>query len=157
MIESFRRSRDKLMNLRISTDLSEFDVGMIHRFLAEDSYWARGIERSLLERALAQSLCFGGFVAQDQVAFARVVTDRATVAHLKDVFVLAPHRGRGYGVALMQAVMAHPDLRTATMTLATADAHGLYTRFGFVAESQTERLMIRPGRFLPPVAEGTGL
>ena len=137
------------MNLRISTDPAEFDIGMIHRFLAEESYWARGIDRSVLERALAHSLCFGGFIAGVQVAFARVVTDRATFAHLKDVFVLGPHRGRGCGVALMQAVLAHPDLQTVAMTLSTDDAHTLYSRFGFVPYDHPERGMVRPGRFLP--------
>jgi GNAT superfamily N-acetyltransferase len=134
--------------LRISTDPAEFDLTVIHRYLAEESYWAKGLSRPLLERAIANSLCFGGFVADAQVAFARVISDRATFAHLKDVFVLQPFRGRGYGVALVQAIMSHPDLRAVTMTLGTADAHELYRRFGFGEHSQPERQMIRVGTFL---------
>jgi GNAT superfamily N-acetyltransferase len=135
--------------LRISTNPAEFDLAMIHRFLAEESYWARGMSKALLERAMANSVCFGGFVAEKQVAFARVVTDRATFAHLKDVFVLQPFRGRGYGVALVQAILSHPQLQAVTMTLATADAHELYRRFGFGAPSRPDHQMIRVGSFLP--------
>jgi GNAT superfamily N-acetyltransferase len=134
-----------MSNLRISTNPAEFDIAMIHRFLAEESYWAKGLSRPVLERAIAHSLCFGGFVADAQVAFARVVTDRATFAHLKDVFVLQPFRGKGYGVALIEAIMSHPDLQLITMTLATKDAHELYRRFGFGPHTHPERQMIRFG------------
>lgn len=139
-----------MTKFRISTDPGEFDVAMIHRFLADESYWAKGLSRARLERAIAHSLCFGGFVADAQVAFARVVTDRATFAHLKDVFVLHPFRGKGYGVALLEAIMSHPDLQTVTMTLATNDAQELYRRFGFDLHTYPERQMIRPGSFLGP-------
>lgn len=134
-----------MTDLRISTDSAEFDIGMIHRFLAEESYWAQGLSRALLERGIAHSLCFGGFVAGRQVAFARVVTDRATFAHLKDVFVLEPFRGRGYGVALIKAIVMHPELQGVTMTLATKDAHELYGRFGFTPHPHPERQMVRSG------------
>ena len=141
--------------LRISTDPAELDVGMIHRFLSNESYWAAGMSRPVLERALKHSLCFGGYLDGAQVAFARVVTDRATFAHLKDVFVLAPHRGRGFGTTLMQAVMTHSDLRAVTFTLATDDAHALYEKFRFLRYPQRypqpERLMVRYGSFLDAV------
>jgi GNAT superfamily N-acetyltransferase len=139
--------------LRISTNPAELDIAMIHGFLAEESYWAKGLPRPLLERAIEHSLCFGGFVADRQVAFARVVTDRATFAHLKDVFVLPPYRRRGYGVALVAGILSHPELRTVTMTLATADAHERYRRFGFGALTQPDRQMIRLGSFIAPDAQ----
>jgi predicted GNAT family N-acyltransferase len=139
-----------MTNMRISTDTAEFDIAMVHRFLAEESYWAKGLSRSLLERAMAHSICFGGFVGDAQVAFGRVVTDQATFAHLKDVFVLRRFRGKGYGVALIQAIMSHPDLQAVAMTLATNDAHELYTRFGFGPHTHPERQMVRSGTFLSP-------
>jgi predicted GNAT family N-acyltransferase len=134
-----------MSNLRISTNLAELDIAMIHRFLAEESYWAKGLSRPLLEQAIAHSMCFGGFVADAQVAFARVVTDHATFAHLKDVFVLPAFRGQGYGVALIEAIISHPELQVVTMTLATKDAHELYRRFGFGPHTHPERQMIRFG------------
>jgi GNAT superfamily N-acetyltransferase len=136
---------------RVSTDPAELDVSMIHRFLSTESYWAPGISRFVLERALAHSLCFGGYLDRTQVAFARVVTDCATYAHLKDVFVLSAFRGGGFGTALMQAVMAHSDLLAVSFTLATDDAHALYDKFGFVRPTRPERSMVRPGTFLDSV------
>jgi GNAT superfamily N-acetyltransferase len=134
--------------LRISTDPGELDVGLIHRFLSTESYWAAGMSRTTLERALKHSLCFGGYLDHAQVAFARIVTDRATFAHLKDVFVLRAFRGRGFGTTLMQAVMMHPDLLAVSFTLVTDDAHTLYEKFGFLRYPQPARLMIRHGSFL---------
>lgn len=130
--------------LHVSTDLSRLDVSMIYRFLSEESSWAVGIGRDVVERAIDNSLCFGGYVDGRQVAFARVVTDYATFANLVDVFVLPGFRGRGYGIALIQAVMDHPSLQgLRRFTLATADAHGLYQRFGFTAPTRPELLMER--------------
>lgn len=100
------------MLLRISTDNNELDVGMVHEYLSQESYWATGISRGVVEKSLAHSLCFGGFLDSEQVAFARVVTDYSTSAHLKDVFVLPSHQRRGYGKAMVQAVMSQQGERT---------------------------------------------
>jgi len=140
--------------LRISTDPGELDVDMIHRFLSTESYWAAGISRAVLERGLKHSLCFGGYRDNAQVAFARVVTDHATFAHLKDVFVLPAFRGGGLGTALMRAVMTHPDLLAVTFTLVTHDAHTLYEKFGFLRYPEPERLMVRHGSFVDTVERG---
>jgi len=129
---------------RISTDKAELDIPLIHRFIAEESYWARGIPLHLVQRSIEHSLCFAGFVGEAQVAFARVVSDYATFAYLGDVFVLPGHRGKGYSKALMAAVMAHPRLQgLRRFMLATSDAHALYARFGFAAPAHPESLMER--------------
>ena len=129
--------------LRISTDKGELDVPLIHRFLSTGAYWSPGVARETGERAIAGSLCFGGYLdGAGQVAFARVITDAATFAYLADVFVLPAHRGRGHAVQLMDAVVAHPQLQgLRRFMLATLDAHGLYARYGFVAPARPERLM----------------
>ncbi|HWI83665.1 GNAT family N-acetyltransferase [Ramlibacter sp.] len=130
--------------LRITTDTSQLDVPLIHAFLSQHSTWARGIPLATVQRAIEHSLCFGGFLGQSQVAFARVVSDCATFANLVDVFVLPAHRGRGHGKAMLRAVLSHPDLQgLRRFTLATADAHGLYRQFGFDAPAKPESLMER--------------
>ena len=129
---------------RITTDKAELDRDLIHRFLSEESCWARGIPRELVERSIEHSLCFGGFVGPDQVAFARVISDYATFANLVDVFVLPTYRGKGYSKALMAAVFGHPRLQgLRRFALATSDAHGLYAQFGFTAPRRPETLMER--------------
>jgi GNAT superfamily N-acetyltransferase len=129
---------------QISTDRSELDVPLIYRFLSEQSSWAVGISRAIVDRAIENSLCFGGYVDGRQVAFVRVVTDFATFGNLVDMFVIPEFRGRGYGVEMMKAVMAHPSLQgLRRFTLATGDAHGLYEKFGFAAPLRPETLLER--------------
>lgn len=128
--------------LQVSTDKDSLDIGLIHRLLTTEAYWCRGIPRETVERAIAGSLCFGGYVDGRQVAFARVVTDGATFAYLADVFVLPEYRGQGHSKALMAEVMAHPQLQgLRRFSLATGDAHGLYAGFGFTAPARPQNLM----------------
>lgn len=131
-------------NFEISTDRRRLDVAMIYRFLSEQSTWAVGISRDVVERSIDNSLCFGGFVDGRQVAFARVVTDYATFANMVDVFVLPEYRGCGYSKRLVQAIVDHPSLQgLRRFTLATSNAHGLYERFGFTPLCKPETIMER--------------
>lgn len=131
-------------NFRVSNKREELDIALIHRILSEDTAWARGIPRATVEHAIEHSLCFGGYIDDAQVAFARVITDYATFANLVDVFVLPQYRGRGHGKTLMQAVMSHPKLQgLRRFTLATADAHELYAQFGFTPPQRPQSLMER--------------
>jgi GNAT superfamily N-acetyltransferase len=116
----------------LSNDLEEMNLDMVHDFLSH-SYWAKGIPFETLKRALENSLCFGIFShSNEQVAFARAVTDYATYAYLADVFVLEEYRGKGISKWLMQSVLEHPQLQGfRRITLATQDAHALYEQFGF--------------------------
>ena len=127
----------------ISTDPARLDRPVIHRFLS-GSYWAPGIPRSIVDRAIENALCFGVYedATGAQVGFARIVSDHSTFAYLADVFVLDPHRGRGLAVWLMEVIRAHPDLQgLRRWMLATRDAHGLYRKVGFRELAHPERLM----------------
>ena len=125
----------------ISTDRARLDVALVHEFL-RTSYWAEGRGRSVVERSIEHSLCFGVYQGGRQVAFARVVSDRAVFAYLMDVFVVPEFRGRGISKALMRAVLDHPELQNLRLfLLATRDAHGLYERFGFRPLAEPERMM----------------
>ena len=139
-----------LDDYQVSTDPARLDVELIHGFLRE-SYWAEGIPRDIVARAIQNSLCFGAYSRNQQIAFARVVSDFATFAYLADVFVLAPWRGRGISKALMAEIVRHPDLQNLRRwLLGTKDAHGLYQRYGFTAPRFPERHMERtdPGVYL---------
>ncbi len=127
----------------VSTDPARLDRDAICAFL-RTAYWARDAKREDVERSIDNSLVFGMFApGGEQAAFARVVTDRARFAWLADVFVLDAHRGRGLGVWLIECVLAHPDVAGLRVILATADAHGLYERFGFRLMDPA-RMMERP-------------
>jgi GNAT superfamily N-acetyltransferase len=128
----------------LSTDLARLDRALIHEFLSKHSYWAVGVPRAVVDRAIEHSLCFGVYRNGSQVAFARVVTDRATFAYLADVFVVPNAQRAGVGKWMIGCVMQHPDLQgLRRWLLATRDAHGLYARFGFASLSSPGRIMER--------------
>jgi GNAT superfamily N-acetyltransferase len=127
----------------ISNDPARLDREAIWRFL-RTTYWSPGIAREIVERGIDNSLVFGLYAADGaQAGFARVVTDRARFAWLADVFVLEEHRGHGLGVWLVETVIGHPELAGLRLVLGTADAHGLYERFGF-GPVDAARMMERP-------------
>ncbi len=118
--------------MEISTDRDRIDRDLVHRFLSEDSYWARSRTREENDRIIDASLCFGAYEDGRQVGHARVVSDTASFAYLGDVFVVPEARGKGVGKALMEAVLAHPAVRDVRrFALVTDDAHRLYEQFGF--------------------------
>lgn len=125
----------------ITTDPRRLDLDAIHAYLSR-SFWAEGIPKETVAKAIANSLCFGLFDGREQVGLARVVTDRATFAYLCDVYVLETYRGRGLGKWLIETVMAHPDLQgLRRFQLVTRDAHSLYSRHGFATPINPERHM----------------
>lgn len=120
------------MALEISTDRARLNRDLIYDYLCTQSYWAKGRSRETMDKAIDNSLCFGAYEDGAQVGFARVVSDFCTFAYIGDVFVDPPAQGRGVGQAIVAAILAEPSLTSLRrMVLATADAHTLYTRFGF--------------------------
>ncbi|NVB79719.1 MAG: GNAT family N-acetyltransferase [Kofleriaceae bacterium] len=116
----------------LSTDPARLDLDRIHGWLST-AYWSPGVRREIVERAFANSLAIGAYAPDgEQLAVARVVTDRATFAWLCDVFV-APHaRGQGIARAMVNSLVADPELTTLRRwMLGTRDAHGVYAACGF--------------------------
>jgi GNAT superfamily N-acetyltransferase len=137
----------------ISTSRERLSLDVVYDFLT-NCYWAKGIPREVVARSIEHSLCFGIYDESprlakearhgvaEQVGFARVVSDFATVAYLGDVFVLESHRGQGLATWLMECVMKHPALQNLRRwILLTRDAHGLYSQFGFTPVKAPERYM----------------
>lgn len=129
----------------VSTDPARIDLDYVHRYLSRESYWAGAIPRDVVARSVANALSFGLYAPDGaQVGFARVITDRATFAWLADVFIDPAQQGLGLGKALMDGIIAHPDLQDLRrFMLVTADAHSLYERYGFTAVEKPERLMVK--------------
>jgi len=129
----------------ISTDRARLNLELIHDFLSNHSYWATGRPPEVVSRSIENSLSFGIYKGNDQVGFARIVTDYATFAWIADVFVLPEHRGRALSKWLMEVIISHPELQGfRRWVLSTKDAHGLYERFGFMKLHRPERWMERP-------------
>jgi GNAT superfamily N-acetyltransferase len=126
----------------VSDDPSRLDREFVWRWLSEESYWALGRPRDVMERAIDGSLCMGLYTPSgEQVGFCRFVTDRATFAFLSDVFVVEEHRAGGVGTFMVGVAVAHPEVAgVRQQTLRTQDAHGLYAKFGYRPFTDEERL-----------------
>lgn len=116
----------------IKTGKENMDVNSIHRFLAEDSYWAKGIPFEMVDNALTHSFCIGAFLHGNQIGFARVITDYYTFGWLADVYVLPEYRGQGVSKKILTHLSDLPwSKRLRRIMLNTKDAHGLYRQFQF--------------------------
>jgi GNAT superfamily N-acetyltransferase len=125
-----------------STDKNRLQLTIIHSYLSTQSYWAQNISLQLVEDCIAGSDCFGIYHNEQQIGFARVITDHCSFGYLADVFVLEEHRGKGLSKKLMAFIMAHaPYKNFRRFMLATRDAHGLYAKFGFTPLSEPQRFM----------------
>lgn len=128
----------------LTTDKAKMDIDLIHQYLSEDSYWAQNISREIVQRSVEHSFCFAVLLSNNQVGFARLITDYATFAYLADVFVLPEHRGKGLAKKLLQFIHTNPEVQgLRRWLLGTKDAHKLYAQFGWspITEEQYRRFM----------------
>jgi GNAT superfamily N-acetyltransferase len=143
----------------ISTDKSKLDERMIHHFLYTTAHWAVGRPMSIVRKSIENSLCFGCYDGENQVGFARLVTDYATVGWICDMFILPSHRGAGLGRWMVECMMEHPEVKgLRRILLNTRDAHDLYIKYaGFRtllrSESWLERFNESPMRHAKPVVQ----
>ena len=114
----------------ITDDKAKVDLNRVHELLSE-TYWAAGRTREMVQKTIANSVCFSVLFGGVQVGFARVVTDHAVFAWIADVVIHPDHRRKGLGKLLMSCIQNHPDIPKSLQVLRTRDAHGLYEKFGF--------------------------
>jgi GNAT superfamily N-acetyltransferase len=120
----------------LDDDVERIDVAAVHRYLSEESYWARGrpyadVEQLLREAARVVALYHGA----ELVGFCRAARCAPGLFYLADVYVLDTHRGRGLGVALVREMIEAGPLAGRTWLLHTTDAHDLYRKLGFTDPS----------------------
>jgi GNAT superfamily N-acetyltransferase len=127
----------------ISTAFERLDLAAVHLFLSTQAYWCLNIPFERVKKAAENSLNFSLFDGDGrQIGYARVISDRSTIAYLGDVYVLPEYRGRGLSKWLIGTVMQHPELQgLRRWILLTGDAHGLYSQFGWKPVAHPERWM----------------
>ncbi len=130
-----------VVNISVSTDKNKLDIVRIHNYISNLSYWGIGRTMEQVKTTVDQSICFGVYVNDEQVAFARVVTDTISFAYLLDVIVFPKYRKCGYSKLLMQSIMEHDNLQTVSWLLCTDDAQELYEKFGFATIETPENFM----------------
>ncbi len=127
--------------ITVSTDKARLNVPFIQNFL-KDIYWAAGRTMDEVQTTIDASFCFGIYLDEEQIGFARVVTDYVVFAYLMDVFIDSNYRGKGYSSILIDAMMKEPQLQQVKIwRLATSDAHFLYEKFGFTPLAHPEKMM----------------
>ncbi|MBK8846576.1 MAG: GNAT family N-acetyltransferase [Bacteroidetes bacterium] len=132
------------MKLEINKDKSRLNVNLIHDYLCNHSYWAKGVTKNIVERSIQNSECYGAFLDGEQIGFGRTITDSATFAYLCDVFILPPHSGKGYGKLLVEYILddeIHTTIRK--MLLRSSTAKELYRKYGFTELEKPEIMMER--------------
>ena len=128
--------------IQISTDKSRLNIDLIHNYLSNESYWAKGRSIEKVKLSIENSICFGVYLDEAQIGFARVVTDYAVFAWILDVFILKDFQGRGYGKKLMNTIMTQNNLQNLLRWgLGTDDAHGLYEQYGFKSLKKPQNMM----------------
>ena len=142
-MEIYQTEKNKFI---ISTDKKKLDIQLIQNYLSNESYWAKNIPLTIVEKSIEGSFCFGMYAQENekisQIGFARVITDHATFAYLADVFIISAYRGNGLAKWLMKEIMDHPELQgLRRWLLGTKDAHGLYAQYGFLPLDKPERIM----------------
>lgn len=126
----------------ISIDKTKLQIDYIHQYLSNESYWAKNIPIETVKKSINGSLCFGIYLKEKQVGFARVITDEATFAYLADVFIDENYRGLGLSKKLMAFIMDYlKPFHLRKMMLATRDAHNLYAQYGFDKLLMPDRVM----------------
>ena len=137
---------DRRGDLTLSSDRSRLDLDTILAML-HASHWGAAVTRPVLSRAIANSICVGVYRDDEQLAFARAVTDLATYAYLTDVIVAPEARAQGLGTWMIETFLAHPDLQgLRRVTLFTRDARRLYEKLGFSSDMPASTYMeMRPG------------
>ncbi|MEO1487056.1 MAG: GNAT family N-acetyltransferase [Bacteroidota bacterium] len=134
--------------ITIQTDFERMDLNLIHDYLSNQSYWAKGRSKSDVEKSMQNSLCFAAFTNENrQVGFARVATDYVVFGWIMDVFVIPEFQGQGIGKQLIEAIMQYPSLKDINgLGLRTNDAHTLYQKFGFAPISDVDTWMFKSGK-----------
>ncbi|HEY4318428.1 MAG TPA: GNAT family N-acetyltransferase [Herbaspirillum sp.] len=128
--------------LQISSNKKELQTEVIYNFLHNHAAWAKGISRELVQRAIDGSLCFGAYLENKQVGFARLVTDMATFGYLCDVFILPEFRSKGYASTLMNHIFNLDVIKgMRRIVLVTSDAHHIYRPVGFENLSYPDKYM----------------
>lgn len=127
--------------ITVSADKTKLDVPFIQNFL-KDIYWAAGRTIEEVQTTIDASFCFGIYRNEQQIGFARVITDYVVFAYVMDVFIDEKHRGKGYSSILINAMISEPQLQEVKIwRLATSDAHFLYEKFGFKLLAHPEKMM----------------
>lgn len=127
--------------LQVDSNLERLNLTFIHQFIT-NTYWAKGRSKETMQLCIDHSFNYGLYLDDEQIGFARVVSDLGQFAYLMDVFVDEKYRGKGYAKIMMEYILKDEKfVQVKIWRLATSDAHGLYQKLGFTALAHPEKMM----------------
>jgi ribosomal protein S18 acetylase RimI-like enzyme len=132
----------------LDDDPARVDVAAVHDFLSKQAPWALGWPLAEVVRLVRESQrVVGLYEGERLVGFSRTFSDGHWLTYLADCYVLPEFRGRGLGYELVRETVENGPYRDHQWLLHTADAAGLYEKFGFERRSEflMERLSERSG------------
>ncbi|HVM88304.1 MAG TPA: GNAT family N-acetyltransferase [Puia sp.] len=134
-------TRDKFI---VSDEKDLLNIEFVHHYLSQKSYWSANIPFEVVKKSIEGSMCFGVYKEETQIGFARIITDKATIAYLGDVFIDEEYRGLGLSKWLMEIIIKHDELQSLRRwMLITRDAHELYKKYGFTPIGDASKFMHR--------------
>lgn len=129
-------------SIHISKDKNLLDYSVISQFL-KGSYWAKNRTNDQIRKSISNSICYGMYSENEQIGFARVITDYSTFGYIGDVFILESSRGRGYGTELMNAILLDEEFKDLSKWyLITKDAQKLYQNLGFSEYNSSDKMVM---------------
>jgi len=132
--------------LELDDDPERIDVEAVHRFLSEESYWAKGRSFAKQEALVRNASRVVGLYDERgrQLGFCRAHTDGNSYVYLADVYLLEELRGRGLGEELVREMVERGPFARLRWILHTSDMHALYRKLGFAEPDY--KLMERPAQ-----------
>lgn len=136
----------KVNDFLISDNKAHISIPTVHKYLSEESYWAKGRPYNIVARSIENSMCVGIYTrVRNQAGFARAITDISTAYFICDFFVLPEYQGNGLGKAMVEFIVRHPSLKNLTGLILTGGSHEFYERYGFeYLEEIQHKFMIKP-------------
>jgi GNAT superfamily N-acetyltransferase len=125
-------TRDLGDGYELDDSKERIDLVEVHRFLSEESYWAKGRSRETQDTLVREAARVVGLYKDSrQIGFCRAATDGVSFVYLADVYVLDEYRGRGLGEELVREMVERGPLSNFKWLLHTTDKHRLYRKLGF--------------------------
>jgi len=130
------------MEFQISTDKDRLDIQKVHEEVAA-TYWGKGRSMEETMMTIEKSICFGMYnEKEEQMAYARMMTDGLIFTYIMDVIVFDPYKGKGLGKRLVEHILNRQDVKMVnTVALKTMDAHSFYETLGFKRVGDSEMWM----------------
>lgn len=127
----------------LNTDKKKLNTTVIHRYLSQTGL-TKGISFDTVKRSIKKSLCFGLYKDGNNVGFARIVSDYATISYISDIFIVSEHHSDELYSWMIESILSHPELvNVKNWLIKNNNGHSAYDKFGFIKYDEADKIMIK--------------